>query len=705
MKRASPMAIACLVAISTFSCAQSETSGTGGRISIVVGAHDGRCLQELSADWEYYPGLFMKSGVDFSNSEATARRTLLEFRDNGQRKEAWKRFHPYEGFDYGTFRLIVDFSDPRPKDLLIRVPFFDMAVELYIQGESRYSNGVVGASGEASRPRSYHPAIIEASSITDRLEITLSIANYHFPLWGTRDYLVIGDADSLTRYIIRQTYVEAMLVGALVIMALANLILVVLAQDRRSPLYLLFLSLAAVLLNLSNGSAVLGLLGLEWEAMNRLTYLAISMEFLFMGIYLLHQMVADERRSHVAKLVYATASMPFFALIAAAPVSVFSLSYHIHAAIIVSVMAWSLIAAAWRGVKGDLRHAFLALTILLLLLFYCIDSIQLVRINRYSYFSLYGVALFSVLNIGMLAWRIRGFSTELERQVKERTHELVRERERVEDKVRDAVREIQEKDDLISLQSRQAATGEMIDFIAHQWKQSLYAISLHSEMLRSRIRQDGVVGMDFAKKPLDTIQLVMDEMVRGMDVLRNFTSPRRQAERFDLASTAEDTIALLRDMFSVKRVGLRLEAEPGIIVHGSSQELKQVIINLLVNAQEAINREPGRRGMVVVGVWTETPPTVSTANPDGEFAVGGADGRVPARNSIAVLEVKDDGGGIPVGIVATVFDKFTSDKPKGGGLGLYFSRMIVERHFCGAIQARNEGGGAVFTVRLPALTP
>jgi len=391
------------ITLSTLSCVGQEPSGKEGRLS--AGAHpvDGRYLQELSVEWEYYPGLFLVTGDDFESQDAVARRTYVNFRDNDQRKEAWKKFAPYEGFDYGTYRLVVEFADTRPKDLLMRVPFFDMAVELFVQGQSRFTNGVVGTSGETSRPLLYHPVIIEASSVTGRLDLVLHVANHHFPLWGTQDDLVIGDADSLNRYVIRQTYVEAMLVGSLVIMVMANLILVLLTQDRQSPLYLLFLSLAAILLNLSNGSAVLGLLGLEWEVMNRLIYFALSVEFMLMGIYLFHQIVADRKRSSLAKLAFAAASMPFIVLIAVAPVSLFSRTYHIHAILTVSVMAWALLTAAWRGVKGDPRYAFIALTIMLLLLFFWVDSEQILRINGYSYASPYSVALFSLLNIGMLA--------------------------------------------------------------------------------------------------------------------------------------------------------------------------------------------------------------------------------------------------------------------------------------------------------------
>jgi signal transduction histidine kinase len=129
------------------------------------------------------------------------------------------------------------------------------------------------------------------------------------------------------------------------------------------------------------------------------------------------------------------------------------------------------------------------MSVAILLALFWVDSTGLIPVNQFTYMSLFGIVLFTFPNIGMMAWRVRSFNSQLEMQVVARTRELVQEREQVEAKVRDAVREIREKDDLPGFQSRQAATGEMLDFIAHQWKQSLYAISVHSELLRSRIRQ------------------------------------------------------------------------------------------------------------------------------------------------------------------------------------------------------------------------
>jgi signal transduction histidine kinase len=137
-------------------------------------------------------------------------------------------------------------------------------------------------------------------------------------------------------------------------------------------------------------------------------------------------------------------------------------------------------------------------------------------------------------------------------------------------------------------------------------------------------------------------------------------------------------------MFSMKRVGLKLEAAADVVVYGSSQELKQVLKNLQINAQESVSRESGRRATVTDRIDPESP---SNAN--------------PRADTFTLLEVEDDGGGIPPEMLETLFDKFTTSKPSGSGLGLYLSRMIVERHFDGSISARNEGGGAVFTVRLP----
>jgi signal transduction histidine kinase len=135
----------------------------------------------------------------------------------------------------------------------------------------------------------------------------------------------------------------------------------------------------------------------------------------------------------------------------------------------------------------------------------------------------------------------------------------------------------------------------------------------------------------------------------------------------------------VRDLRGQLMKQARLEAEVNRVptIRGNRTKLGQVVLNLLVNALQALPE--GRRSENRVAV-----------------RLGEADGHVR-------LEVEDNGAGIPAAIRTRIFDPFFTTKKKGGtGLGLAISRTIVEE-FGGRIEVEGqEGRGTRFTVVLPA---
>ena len=106
---------------------------------------------------------------------------------------------------------------------------------------------------------------------------------------------------------------------------------------------------------------------------------------------------------------------------------------------------------------------------------------------------------------------------------------------------------------------------------------------------------------------------------------------------------------------------------------GFPNEYSQVLLNLLSNAKEAILAHnqtlPGRVDIVIA-----------------------------EQNGQGCVLVRDNGGGIPADILDRIFDPYFSTKGKGSGIGLYMSKMIVERNMMGGITAKNIEGGAEFSV-------
>ena len=263
---------------------------------------------------------------------------------------------------------------------------------------------------------------------------------------------------------------------------------------------------------------------------------------------------------------------------------------------------------------------------------------------------------------------------KIEEELREANRELLEARDNLKEKIVAGVEEMREKDDLIGLQARQVVMGEIVGFIAHQWKQNLYAVSLYSGTLRN-LGATAVVRSPHADVALDGIDAAVRGMMETITGFRDFMSPPRESTRFGPATTLDGTLGMLGDMLSMNRIDVERDMDETLRVEGNPNELQQVFMNLLINAKEAITQGQTGRGRI-------------------RISLHGDKGRVRIR-------IEDNGGGIPPDILPRLFTKFVSGKKDGAGLGLYLSRMIVERRFGGTITVDDGDRGAVFTLEIP----
>jgi CheY-like chemotaxis protein len=162
-------------------------------------------------------------------------------------------------------------------------------------------------------------------------------------------------------------------------------------------------------------------------------------------------------------------------------------------------------------------------------------------------------------------------------------------------------------------------------------------------------------------------------------------------ERVDLAALVREMLALLRS--AVPRIiTFDFHADPAsAYVEGDATQLRQVIMNLVTNASEAIGDRPGR---VEVRVGIEVAPLRSLrllhAAPD-----------MPQQGPYVVLEVLDDGCGMDAALLGRIFDPFFSTKFTGRGLGLAALLGIVRAHHGGAQVVTAPGEGTRFLIYLP----
>ena len=246
--------------------------------------------------------------------------------------------------------------------------------------------------------------------------------------------------------------------------------------------------------------------------------------------------------------------------------------------------------------------------------------------------------------------------------------------EQLTERVAKAVAELRAKDQLLIAQGRQAAMGEMIGNIAHQWRQPLNALGLVVANLKDSSRFGELDAGTLDRAVADSNRLIA-KMSSTISVFANFFAPEKDKQVFSALGQLRETLALLEATFKNAGIGVEVEAQADVFLFGYSNEYAQVLLNLLSNARQAIEGSRVTPGRVTL--------------------------RIEERDGLGCLTVRDNGGGIPAELLDRVFDPYFSTKPGGTGIGLYLSRQLAEKSLGGRLEVRNVEGGAEFALLTP----
>jgi signal transduction histidine kinase len=224
--------------------------------------------------------------------------------------------------------------------------------------------------------------------------------------------------------------------------------------------------------------------------------------------------------------------------------------------------------------------------------------------------------------------------------------------------------------------NRYSTAGELTSSIAHELNQPLGAILTNTEtaelMLKADLPNLAEIGEMLADIRRDD-RRASDVIIRLRSMLKK--TPFEVTD-IDLRDTVREAVGFVAAM--AKRRGVALSCVPGPLdlrIRGDRVQLQQVLLNVIINAMDAVS-ETGTR---------EREVSVSTARTGAQ----------------AEIRIGDTGSGIAAGDLKCVFNPFFSTKPEGMGMGLSIARTIVEAHH-GTISAENRiSGGALFTIKLP----
>ncbi len=232
-----------------------------------------------------------------------------------------------------------------------------------------------------------------------------------------------------------------------------------------------------------------------------------------------------------------------------------------------------------------------------------------------------------------------------------------------------------EQHEIMCHQSRLAAMGEMIDSIAHQWRQPLNSLGIIVQGLRHLSQQK-----DFDYKLFEEIELEIMEKISYMsqtiDDFSTFFRISKQKELFNVLESIHEAIRLIDVQLKSHRivVSISVNKSETLEVFGLPNEFRQVILNIIHNAMTAIIKTKQEAGIIDIVIGLK------------EIGV--------------CISICDNGGGIDEENFEKIFDPYFTTREDGSGIGLYMSKIIIEHHMQGRLYVENKNEGAKFTIIL-----
>lgn len=264
--------------------------------------------------------------------------------------------------------------------------------------------------------------------------------------------------------------------------------------------------------------------------------------------------------------------------------------------------------------------------------------------------------------------RAEGALAEKKRELEELNRSL-------ETRIVQAVNELRQKDQILILQDRRAVMGEMINNIAHQWRQPLNSLGLYIQELPFAY-EAGDFSEEYLEETTGEAMKIILHMSQTIDDFRSFFRSDKKQVTFGINKVIEHTVSLIEKSFLDQQISIELTAECYPTHSGYPNEYAQVLLNILMNARDELVARAVDDARISIH----------------SFVTGGK----------SVVTIADNAGGIPEEIVDRLFDPyFTTKGPdKGTGVGLFMSKTIIENNMGGCLTVRNTGKGAEFRIEV-----
>lgn len=232
---------------------------------------------------------------------------------------------------------------------------------------------------------------------------------------------------------------------------------------------------------------------------------------------------------------------------------------------------------------------------------------------------------------------------------------------------------VKEKEKLLSERNKFVSMREMIENIAHQWRQPLSQINSAVLIVDDLLFDKDIKSIDIEEKLLE-IESQTEYMSKTIDDFKNFFEPNKEKQYFMMHELLQRSIYILKGNLKYNNISVETNLNNTLKCFGHPSELQQVIVAILNNAKDALLQNNVKNAKITI---------------DSKRS-----------NDTISITICDNAGGIDEDIKSKIFDPYftTKHKSQGTGLGLYISKLIVEESLNGELNVINKDDGACFEI-------
>jgi len=275
---------------------------------------------------------------------------------------------------------------------------------------------------------------------------------------------------------------------------------------------------------------------------------------------------------------------------------------------------------------------------------------------------------------------------KMEIELKEKTTQLEDLNRNLEKRIEEEIQKSRQQEQMLMQHSKLVAMGEMVGAIAHQWRQPLTTIAFIIQNLQAAY-EVGKFNPGYLSKSVQDAMTLIKYMSKTIDDFRSFFVISKEKENFDIVKAINESLSLIHIQLASYdiQVGIfasGIDTYSSIAAEGYPNEFKQVILNILSNAKNAILDKKEKDLM---------------AEEKGYINI-----YIDIEKENIVIKIRNNGVKIPENIMDRIFEPYftTNEQGKGMGIGLYMSKIIIEKNMGGRLFAQNTTDGAVFFIEI-----